>query len=1005
MRKAKVLLLLALTLAFRPTVMRAGDGTSQVQQAKTDVVTGRVLDAKGEPIVGATILKKSTTIGTITDMDGNFSLSSVSEGDVLVVSFIGYVKKEVKASSSAMTITMQEDMQMMSEVVVVGYGVQKKSDVTGSVASVKAEELRATPVPGTAQALQGRVAGVVVQNTSGDPSGDVPIRIRGANSLTYGNDPLIIIDGVQDANIGSLNPNQIESMEILKDAAALSVYGSRGANGVILITTKSGKEGKAQISYNGFISFDQVIKKLPWLRAKDYATLMNEAQRENGLTPMFVDADIPSLGDGTNWQDELFRNTVSHVHNISIGGAREKISYFLAGGISSKEGNIIKTNFDEYTFRANLKAEATKRLTMSFNAFASYSKSKKGDTEGALTSALQWSPTKSVYDEDGLYTQPGGGIGPVSLYNPVGLAREILSEDKQTKVSLSLGGEYKFTDWIKFSSMLVYKTNSTTSGWFDNQIYNNGPEEDIAGSKTNNNYNSLQNTNILTFDKDFNGHHLQATAVYEFVRDKYESTQASAKGIPAGMGYQGVHFGTVLQKPWIESVETTLESIMGRVNYSYKNRYMLSGSYRRDGASQLADGHKWDNFWAVSGGWNITEENFMESVRKVLSSAKIRASYGLVGNAAVPAFSSHMKFTPGTDANGDATLAVSQLENKDLKWERTKEFSIGLDTRLFDDRITFVAEYYDKKTSDLLVWRTVPSALGVSTALTNVGEVTNKGWEFTLGGYPVKAGDFSWNINWSINFNRNKIITLDGINDRLINSGNVDMPGLVGSYVQMVGEPMGTFLGYKYAGVWKQEEISTAAMYGAKPGDAKYVDVDHNGVIDKEDIVIIGNAQPKFSYGINNTFHWRNLDLNVFFQGVYGNDIYNQNRVRRESYSGGGAFPTHPSIADHWTADKQSETPAFSGSELVNSSRWVEDGSYLRLKNLTLGYSLPDKWLQKIKFNQIRVYATASNLWTITDYSGYDPEASMGMDAYGAGIDRGIYPSSKSWVVGLDITF
>lgn len=968
-------------------------------------IAGRVLNLDGDPIVGASVIVKGTTTGVSTDTNGRFVLSSVGPDAVLEISSLGYVKNEVKADRTDITVRLADDTKVMDEVVVVGYGIQKKSDITGSVASVKASELQAAPANSTAQALQGRVAGVVVQNTSGDPAGSTSIRIRGANSLTYGNDPLVIVDGVQDASIGSLNPNQIESMEVLKDAAALSIYGSRGANGVIIITTKGGKSERAQVSYNGYISFDKVGNTLPSLGAREYASLMNEAQRENRLNPLFDEDEIPTMGKGTSWQDKIFRSAVSHVHNISIGGAKNKISYFIAGGITSKEGIIVNSDFNEYSVRANLKAQATKRLSVSLNSFASYSKSHRGDTEGALSSALKWSPTKSVYDDEGRYTQPGGGIGPVSEHNPVGLAREIVMDENRTTFNIALSAEYEFASWLKFSSMLAYKSNSVMNGWFDNQVYNLGPEEDIAGSKTQSMYVSLQNTNILSFDKDFNGHHLQATAVYELLKDKYDSTQAAAKGIPVGMGYQGVHFGSIIQKPWLEYSSTAMMSFMGRVNYSYKNRYMVSASIRYDGASQLADGNKYDSFAAFSAGWNLMEEPFMESIKDIMPEFKLRASYGTVGNAAVPAYSSHMKFTPGTDANGKPTLSISQLENKDLKWERTKEFNIGIDTRFLGNRITFTAEYYKKKTTDLLMWRTVPSALGVESALTNVGAVSNKGWEFALGGTPVSTKDFSWNINYSINFNRNKILTLDGMSDTLINSGNVDMPGLVGSYVQMVGQPMGTFLGYRFAGVWKQEEISTAAMYGAKPGDAKYVDVDRNGVIDKDDIVVIGNAQPKFTYGINNTFRYRNFDLNVFFQGVYGNDIYNQNRVRRESYSGNGAFPTSPVIAKHWTPEHQTNIPAFSGSEMVNSSRWVEDGSYLRLKHLTLGYTLPQKALRKIHLAQLRVYVSASNLWTLTDYTGYDPEASMGMDAYGAGIDRGIYPSAKSWVVGLDLTF
>ena len=970
-------------------------------------IAGTVVDDKGEPVIGASVVVEGMSIGTITNLDGNYILNDVPETARISVSYIGYQSMEFRAadSKSLARIVLKEDTKVLDEVVVVGYGVQKKSDITGSVSSVKSAELLSAPNASTAQALQGRVAGVVVQNSNGAPSGSATIRIRGANSLTYGNDPLIIIDGVQDGNIGSLNPNQIESIEVLKDAAALSVYGSKGANGVILVTTKNGKTGKPQLSYNSFVSFDQVRKTLPALNARDYALLSNEAQEENDLYPLFDPDEIPLEGNSTNWQDKIFRNAVSQSHNISISGAKENISYFIAGGYVNKDGIVQNTNFKQYTLRANFKIQATSRLSLLLNAFTSYDETHSGDYEQAINAALQWSPTKRIYDSEseGGYTQPGGGIGPVSLYNPVGYALEIVNDKSVAAFNLSFTAEYKFWDFLKLSSLFSYKTHSDTNGYFDNQRVNNGDIKDISGSKSQSRYIALQSTSILTFDKMFGNHHVQATGVYEVLKDNYQSTSASSRGIPVGMGYNGVQFGSVLQAPWIGYSTTVMQSFMGRANYSYKNKYMLSASIRYDGASQLAEGNKYDHFTAFSLGWNLMEEKFMENLKSILPEFKIRGSYGTVGNAAVPAYSSHLKFYPGMDDNGNPTLSISDLGNTNLKWERTRELNIGIDTRWWDGRLSFSAEYYDKKTKDLLMWQKVPSALGVSSILTNVGSVSNRGFDLMLGGIPVSTKHFKWDINYTLNINKNKILELDGLSNTLVTTG-ADYPGLVGSYVQMVGQPMGTFLGYTFAGVWKQSEVSTAALYGAKPGDAKYVDINRDGKIDKDDIGIIGNAQPKFSFGFNNTFTIYDFDLNIFWQGVSGNDIYNQNRIRRESYSS-GAFPTSPVIKDHWTPQHQTDVPSFSGSEYVNSSRWVEKGAYLRLKNLTLGYRIPRKLLSKIGCSSARIYLSANNLWTITDYSGFDPEASMGSDADAAGVDRGIYPSSKSFLVGVDISF
>jgi len=968
-------------------------------------ITGIVVDANGEPIIGATVMVKGASNGGITDVDGVYSLMDVPGDAMISISYVGYKTVDIKVTDKSLArVILKEDTEMLDEVVVVGYGVQKKSDITGSVSSVKSEELLSAPNTSTAQALQGRVSGVVVQNTSGDPAGAVSIRIRGSNSLTYGNDPLVIIDGVQDGNIGSLNPNQIQSIEVLKDAAALSVYGSKGANGVILVTTKNGTAGKARISYNGFVSFDQVRKKLPSLNATDYATLLNEARIENGQNPIFMQDEIAALGEGTNWQNEIFREAISHTHNVSVSGGKEGISYFLAGGYVDKQGVVLNTDFREYTFRSNFKIQANKRLSFILNTFASYNKSQKGEYEQAISSALQWSPTKKVYDSEseGGYTQPGG-VGPTS-FNPVGYAKEFVNDNSASVFNVAVTGEYKFWDFLKFSTLFSYKTNSRTSGYFDNQVVNNGPTTEVSGSKTQSNYIALQSTSILTFDKSFGKHNVQATGVYEMLKDSYDGTTASAKGIPMGLGYNGIQFGSILQQPWAETSKTTMQSFMGRVNYSYQKRYMLSASVRYDGASQLAEGHKYDGFTAFSVGWNLMEEAFMERFRHVVPEFKLRASYGTVGNAAVPSFASQLKFTPGLDANNNPTLAISQLSNENLKWERTNELNVGIDSRWWGGRLSFSAEYYKKKTTDLLMWQKVPTALGVESILTNVGAVSNRGFDLTFGGIPVSTKNFKWDINYTVNYNKNKILELDGLSDMMIYTSNADFPGLVGSYVQMVGQPMGTFLGYTFAGVWKQNEATTAALYGAKPGDAKYADLNRDGKIDKEDIGIIGNAQPTWSFGFNNTFTIYDFDLNIFWQGVAGNDVYNQNRVRREVYSS-DAFPTNPVIKEHWTQENETDIPSFSGTEYVNSSRWVEKGAYLRLKNITLGYRLPRQLLSKIGFNAARIYVSANNLWTITNYTGYDPEASMGTDATAAGVDRGIYPSAKSFLVGLDITF
>lgn len=653
-----------------------------------------------------------------------------------------------------------------------------------------------------------------------------------------------------------------------------------------------------------------------------------------------------------------------------------------------------------YTLGGNFNVQVMPKLNFTMNLAANYGEGKSGASD--VYGALLWSPTKPVYEADGRYSQPeSGGVGPVNIYNPVGTAKEGVNDSYGGGLSVSLKGEWKPWEFLSLSSQFIYKMSASNTGYFENQVVNNGLDEDVAGSQSIGTGRSLQSTTILAFNKAWGRHNVSATAVYELTKGVDYSLWAGSRGIPVKMGYYGINYGTFFERPGTTYSSGASQSVMGRVNYAYDERYMVSASVRHDGASQLAAGNKFDTFWAVSAGWNLMNESFMKDIKPVLSEFKLGASYGTVGNAAVPAYSSHMLFNAGMDSSQNLTLTMAQAENRNLRWEKTSEFNVAFDASLWKGRLNTTVEYYDKLTTDLLMWQQVPSVAIVTQTLNNVGSVSNRGWDFSIGGVPVSTKDFSWEINYTMNLNKNKVLKLDGINDEIISS-KLDFAGINGCHFQKVGEPMSAFRGYVFAGTWKTEEASIAAMYDCKPGDAKYVDINKDGKYDTSDMTLIGNAQPKGIYGINNTFRYKGFDLNIFLQGVWGNDVWNMNRVRRETYN--DAFPTSPVIRDHWTPENQTEMPSFTGKEIMSSSRWLEDGSYLVLKNVSLGYTFPEKWMSKIKVSRLRLYVSGNNLYTFTKYSGYDPEASDAMDKE-AGVDFGVYPSVRSFVFGIDLTF
>ena len=985
-------------------------------------VAGKVADTTGDPLPGVSIVIKGTTSGTVTDFDGNYTFNGLASDATLIFSFVGMKSQEVLVNGqTVINITMEADAIGLEEVVAVGYGTQKKSDITGSVASVKAETLEKLPVTRVDQALQGQLSGVSVQSTTAEPNAKISIRIRGANSINGGNDPLVVIDGFQGGSLNTLNPSDIKSIEVLKDASATAIYGSRGANGVILVTTKSGKKGKTKFTYNSSFSLSQLRKKLDLLGAGDYAETVNAQRLANSFDPIFSESEITEFRrtGGTDWQDEIFRDAFAHNHTLSASGGGDNISYYISGNLVDQEGILLNTGYKRYSLLSNISTNLSKKIKLNLNL----SMQREEDNPAALNSfvpgnggspvfsAMVFAPTKAVLDENGNYTLPGGGYGPPTNQNPVSLANEPIRDFIKNTSNINAAFEYNILEGLVLNISGGYRISD-----FENSVYLNAKPTAQLGTEEANIANgrslTLQNTNMLTYTRDFSGHKLILTAVQEQQYERINNNWAGTIGILTdAVSYNNLGVGNSPQIPQSNLTERSLLSYMGRINYTYLSKYLITLTARADASSVFGKDNKWGYFPSAAIGWNVTEESFMENVRNTISQLKLRVSYGVVGNQAIQPYQSLALLNTGSPYPVNGTdlstgVALGGIANSDLKWEKTAQLNIGADIKFLEGRIEVIADYYEKTTSDLLLAVPLPQASGGNAqVLRNIGEVENKGVELYIGGKPVD-GKFSWETGITFGKNNNKVLSLRG-DEEEYPLGGAGLPGFDNTLWLKVGEPMGLFKGLIYEGVWKSSESAEAAKYGAFPGAPKFKDQNDDFEINGEDEVIMGNAQPDFTYGWNNTFAYGGFDLNVFIQGVYGNDIYNLGRVRTERTSG-DSDATSALILNRWTTQNENtDVPSFEGSTAfpqISTSRWLEDGSYLRIKNISLGYTIPKKVLDKLNIGSARISFSGTNLFTFTDYSGFEPEASTGVDTR-LGIDLATYPSQKIYTFGLDIEF
>lgn len=1001
----------------------------QVNAQGTSTVTGIVTDTEGEPIIGASVVVKGGTNGTITDINGQFSLPNVPGKGALQVSFIGYKTIDIPVNGQKkLTIKLSEDTQALDEVVVVGYGVQRKSDLTGAVASVKATEaLKATPTGNVSDALQGRLAGVSIIS-SGDPSKDASIRVRGVNSVSADSGPLVVIDGFIGGSLQSLNPADIQSIEVLKDASATAVYGSRGANGVILVTTKTPNKDKLTVSFNGFVSLKSRIALPDRLSAGEYAEIANaygkEYNESDGNKPAkvyFTPDQIAAFqrGEGTfDYVNAIFNSpAVSQNYELSVAGGGEKTSYLTSFRYVQDNGIIKESTSDRFNWRLKVDSKIKKWLNIGVNFWGDY-KSTSGprisEYEGLLTQALNFPSVVMPTDENGNYNN----LTPLTgspLYNPMGYINEIDGKNQTLTNRMQGYVDFNILEGLTFRSQLgVTFTNTLNTSSNNSKSYTAFKNKNVPSASANTKWTfGWLNTNMLNYTKEFNkNHRINATAVFEQSYNNDYTLRGDANNLNfEKLGADALSWAEKLSTSSDRTI-TALLSGLFRVNYVLMNRYAVTASIRADGSSRLAD--KWNYFPSAAVAWTVNEEAFMKDI-EAISQLKLRAGYGSVGNQAVEAYRIYSKMS-ANNVNNTSSYTVDRPASPFLKWERNDQINIGVDMGFFNNRLTASIDWYNKKSKDILLEVEQPLHTGWGSLLKNAGEIENKGFEITIGADPVATKDWNWHTDVTLSHNK-------GIYTKIPNKDK--MQNQAGTYANQIfkmieGEKLSSFWGYQFAGVWKSDEVTQTTtitkadgttvtdtyqnIYKVKPGEAKYVDANNDGVYDSKDQGIIGNGQPSFNWGWNNTIRYKDFDLSLFIIGVHGFDIYNVNK-----FSSIDAVPTKTFIRDRWTTDNENtDIPGFvkAGNTSVSgyTSRNVEKSDFVKIKNITLGYNLPNSVCKKLYLNNFRIYGSVQNPFFISKYSGLDPEVALSSPMT-SGVDWEAYPNGRSYVIGLNLSF
>ena len=1001
---------------------------------------GKVVDARTqEPIIGAVVsIKgfKGNVSGAVTDLNGNFSLEVKNTPVTIVASYTGYNNEEVEiyeVTDDKIQIDLKENLNGLNEVVVIGYGSVSRKALTGAISSIDAGALQRTPIISVDQGLAGKAAGVQVVQSSGMPGAIASITVRGASSLQGGNEPLYIIDGfpiysgtgfgetggkAQLSGLSTLNPSDIESVEILKDAASTAIYGARAANGVVLVTTKNGKKGQDVISFNTYWGWSNVAKKLDVMKAQEYADLVNEARTNDGLEPYYSENDlekISKLGNGTDWQNEIFRTGISQSYQLEFSGGDEKSQYSISGNYTDQSGNIINTNLKRYTGLVNLTRKLRKNFEIGLHATGSYMINQMvptdvGSNGGVVCAAVEMNPILSVYNDETTHTYTELNIPGEQIANPVATANEEKIINKTSRVIANIYGKWEIIPnlELKVSGGADIFYNKSYN-YIPSTIYESGgtATATIGVTKTVN----WLNENTLTWRHSFNKYH-DVTLLGGFTLQQNNMDYVSASSsnfVTDKLTYNSLQSGSVYNEPTSSAEQWNLLSYLARADYSYKQKYFASLTTRVDGSSRFGANNKYGFFPSVSGAWVISEEPWFQSLKNTLSNLKARASYGFTGNTEIGVYQSlatlgtYNYIIGGSQVIG---LAPDIIPNPDLKWEKTGQFDFGLDVDLFKDRLHLTLDYYYKKTTNMLYSVSVPYTTGYETMLENIGNMENNGWEFSISNDNIRTKVFDWTTNFNISFSKNKVLYLGGNSYKELPESD---SGLKTGSVRrlMVGEPIGLFYGYVFDGIFQNEEETKEQTSSISPigvGLPRYKDLNGDGKVDPNDRTILGDSNPDFFGGLTNTFSYKNFQLNIFFQYSYGNDIFNMLGMELSNPTGNQNI--FAKYVDRWTDTNPSPTlqKATTNRALIVSDRFIEDGSYLKLKSLTLSYQFSLKKSSFVKY--LNLYFTTTNLITWTNYSGFDPEVSYrGSSTLESGEDFGGYPQSRSYTFGVKLNF